>query len=292
MSPIVGGSLVIGLSLLTVAAEGRGQERPATPTEQYQALLKAQELASSSGRVLSDEERLVFIGETFRRWDEIALKFIDLAERYPKDPVAVDALIRAVWQVNSTPWPVELVGPDNARAKAFALLQRDHLGSDKLGPLCDRVSGGFGKEYETFLRAVLKDSPHRDVRARACLALAHFLTNRAHRIDLTRDQEELAKEFAGLYGEEYLTGLQKQDRGEAVREAEALFERARLEYGAVKLASGGTVAERAEAELFELRHLTVGKQAPEIEGEDQDGKRFKLSDYRGQVVLIDFWSEY
>jgi peroxiredoxin len=32
--------------------------------------------------------------------------------------------------------------------------------------------------------------------------------------------------------------------------------------------------------------------APDIEGEDQDGVRFKLSDYRGKVVLLDFWSEY
>ena len=43
--------------------------------------------------------------------------------------------------------------------------------------------------------------------------------------------------------------------------------------------------------LHEIRHLSVGKEAPDIEGEDQDGKRFKLSDYRGKVVLLDFWSE-
>ena len=30
--------------------------------------------------------------------------------------------------------------------------------------------------------------------------------------------------------------------------------------------------------------------APEIVGTDQDGKEIKLSDYRGQVVLLDFWS--
>lgn len=291
MSRIVGGFLVLGLGLSVVAAEDPGQERRATPAEQYQSLLKAQELASSPGRVLSDEERLQFIGKTFRRWNEIALHFVELAERYPEDPVAVDALIRAVWYANSTPWPVELVGPDEARARAFALLERDHLRSDKFGPVCERISGGFCKEYETFLRAVLEKNPHREVRARACLALAHFLTNRSQRLDLIRDQPELAREFAALYGKGYLAGLQGQRRGEALREAEALFVRAARDDGDVKL-PGGTVAERAEAELFELRHLAVDKEAPEIEGEDQDGKKFKLSDYRGKVVLLDFWSEY
>ena len=52
------------------------------------------------------------------------------------------------------------------------------------------------------------------------------------------------------------------------------------------------VAEQAQPELFGLRHLSVGKMAPDIEGQDQDGVGFKLSDYRGKVVLLDFWSEY
>ncbi len=38
--------------------------------------------------------------------------------------------------------------------------------------------------------------------------------------------------------------------------------------------------------------IEVGKTAPEIEGEDLDGKRFKLSDYRGKVVLLDFWGNW
>ena len=60
----------------------------------------------------------------------------------------------------------------------------------------------------------------------------------------------------------------------------------------MKLPYSGTVGEQAKTELHEIRHLSVGKQAQEIEGEDQDGKRFKLSDYRGKVVLLYFWSEY
>lgn len=37
--------------------------------------------------------------------------------------------------------------------------------------------------------------------------------------------------------------------------------------------------------------LRIGNLAPEIEGEDSDGNRFKLSDYRGKVVVLDFWAE-
>jgi peroxiredoxin len=37
--------------------------------------------------------------------------------------------------------------------------------------------------------------------------------------------------------------------------------------------------------------LAVGRQAPDIEGEDQDGTHFKLSDYRGKVVLLYFWND-
>jgi hypothetical protein len=36
----------------------------------------------------------------------------------------------------------------------------------------------------------------------------------------------------------------------------------------------------------------VGMTAPEIDGEDIDGQRFKLSDYRGKVVLLDFWGHW
>ena len=45
-----------------------------------------------------------------------------------------------------------------------------------------------------------------------------------------------------------------------------------------------------ETELFELRNLSVGKPAPNIEGEDIFGKAMKLEDYRGKVILLDFGS--
>jgi hypothetical protein len=47
--------------------------------------------------------------------------------------------------------------------------------------------------------------------------------------------------------------------------------------------------EQARKELDDLRLRGIGKPAPEIVGEDLDGKPFKLSDYKGKVVLLDFW---
>ena len=48
-------------------------------------------------------------------------------------------------------------------------------------------------------------------------------------------------------------------------------------------------AKQAAGCLFELDHLQVGMVAPDVEAKDQDGASFKLSDYRGKVVLLDFW---
>jgi hypothetical protein len=36
----------------------------------------------------------------------------------------------------------------------------------------------------------------------------------------------------------------------------------------------------------------VGNVAPDIEGEDLDGVAFKLSDYKGKVVFLDFWGDW
>ena len=49
---------------------------------------------------------------------------------------------------------------------------------------------------------------------------------------------------------------------------------------------------RARNFAYELTHLRIGLPAPEIEAEDLDGVAFKLSDYRGKVVLLDFWGHW
>ena len=46
------------------------------------------------------------------------------------------------------------------------------------------------------------------------------------------------------------------------------------------------------AGLKNVGQLIAGKPVPDITGEDLDGKSFKLSDYRGKVVLLDFWAHW
>lgn len=59
----------------------------------------------------------------------------------------------------------------------------------------------------------------------------------------------------------------------------------------VESESEGTVT-RARSALFELEKLQLGLVAPDIEGKDLEGVAFKLSDYRGKVVVIDFWGDW
>ena len=48
-------------------------------------------------------------------------------------------------------------------------------------------------------------------------------------------------------------------------------------------------ARRARGVLNSERNLSIGSLAPDFTTKDVDGVEFKLSDYRGKVVVLDFW---
>jgi hypothetical protein len=285
------GAFIVVLGMSMARAQDERRDKPATPAEQYQALLKeSQNAPGDLSRAKTAEERK----QVAARLGTLPLRFLELAEKNPKAPVVLEALIQTISLVNGTAFPAG--GKGSPGDRALALLRRDHAKSDKLGPVCQQVIFGFHRSHETFLRAVLEMNPHREVQGLACLSLAQFLDNRLQRLEVLRDQDrpDLAERYHRVFGRAYLEELQRQDRTAVAREVETLFARAAEKYGDVKIpityfGSGGTVGEKAEAELFQLRHLALGKVAPDIDGEDQDGQRFKLSDYRGKVVLLDIW---
>src|SRR5262249_20078346 len=168
---------------------------------------------------------------------KLAAHLLELAETHPQEAFVMDALVQVVnqelWLQANTRHPGR--GNDRTEARALELLLRDHVRSDKLGEACRRVQYGFGKQCETFLRTVMETSPHRDVQALACLRLAQFLHGRLKRLDLVKEQPDMAKRYEGLFGKAYLDVLLRQDRAEAVKEVEAAFEMANAKYGDVKV---------------------------------------------------------
>jgi hypothetical protein len=284
-------SLFLLLCLWPSASADEAQEKPATPEERCKALMmEFNRAARGLWESKTEEERAKVAADGFK----IPPQFLELAEKDPASTTARAALVHAVtteiWLENNTSHPGW--GRDSPQDRALAMLLRHHLESDQLGEACTRVSYGFRKAGETFLRAVLEKSPHREVQALACLRLAQFLNRRQQRLVLIQERPEMAARYQGLFGSEYLEELKRLDRTRADQEIISMFERAADRYGDVNLAWEGTVRERSRSELYEIRRLSVGKEALDIDGEDQDGKRFKLSDYRGKVVLLYFWSEY
>jgi len=75
------------------------------------------------------------------------------------------------------------------------------------------------------------------------------------------------------------------------KEALALFREVKAKYADVAWWQG-TLGERADGGIFEIETLGIGKVAPEIEGVDLDGKPMKLSDFRGKVLVLDFWGDW
>ena len=83
---------------------------------------------------------------------------------------------------------------------------------------------------------------------------------------------------------EFNSGLILYNQGpEPAKRAVDLFRRLAKEHASTE------VGKAAAGFVFELENLQIGMVAPEIIGEDVDGKEIKLSQFRGQVVVLDFW---
>ncbi len=108
--------------------------------------------------------------------------------------------------------------------------------------------------------------------------------------DMLNNPEQLAQIQASLgeEGVEYLKSIEPEPEEQLLAKLEKLAS----EYADVEVRPGKTLGAMLEAEIFEIKFLSIGKTAPDIDGEDIDGVAFKLSDYRGKVVVVDFWGDW
>ncbi len=266
------------------AAAAPGNQDPAGSAAQRFQELKAAydkamaEFESLYGEAKTDAERETLFRTRLPKGTDYAPRAIAIAKAAPNDPVALDALL----------WSLDLgMGPEPD--EVLALLAKDHVASDRLGPFCQTIGSGFRPAIAEFLRAVVQKNPHHDVQGCATYGLASWHSRRAEYANRLRgaDAEENKglEQFLGAAGVAELRAL---DVAATEHEAETLYEQVVARFGDVKRGRG-TLGDAAKGDLFELRNLAVGKVAPDIEGEDVLGVKFKLSDYRGKVIFLDFW---
>jgi RNA polymerase sigma factor (sigma-70 family) len=176
------------------------------------------------------------------------------------------------------------------RDEALRLVLRDHRGAPGLTPLLHAMSYQYADSADKALAEIAEHSPDRIVRGRAAYLLARGLAEKSEAARLLRVLPELLDDPALADRRPRLKRWQGINPDQTARRAEEWYARVRDSYTDVPASDGQkeTLGESAERGLFALRKLAIGKVAPDIEGEDLDGKRFHLRDYRGKVVVLLF----
>ncbi len=207
-----------------------------------------------------------------KKQGELFLKAVELARANPKSDVAFEALQwvltkpRAYWLSAGKP--------------AMELAAVHHATNPKIGKIIawlgyypPNVSAESYKAAFVLIEAVAQKNPDRTARGQAIMALAWEAKRKFQLAEYRKgkDAEELAAEAEKAF-ESVLKGFA--DCPSLLRQDNRIL------------------SADASQELFELRHLRIAKIAPDIDGEDLDGVRFKLSDYRGKVVVVDFWGDW
>ncbi len=274
--------------------------------QQYDALLKEYESAIDSWQkefdrfgVEENKASVLHLQRRFLAWPafSFAPKFVEFAEKNPGDPASFDALAKVVaemgMQINS--FDRDLRAPHR---RSLELLARDYLADPRIETVVRSLRGYRGPAAEAFLRLVLEKSGDRRVKAIACVNLAGALAGK-QALGLGRwfDDPKASphtKFVSGRLDREVLQQIRSAD-GNALRaEAEALNQRAIAEFGDLEFREGSpklTVANVARIQLNDLR-VVVGAVAPEVVGQDLDGRPMKLSEFRGKVVVLSFWGSW
>jgi hypothetical protein len=283
----------MGLLILLPALQAQNKPGTPTPAQQYQALSREydkeqMEFRMAFANAKTREEKQKVHQEKSPHLNKFASRFLELAEKNPKDPATIDALI---WIVMHT--PAMKSAPQVPRGKAIHLLIRDHVQIEKMADLCQFLTAAQDEDGQHLLCVVLEKSKYRSAQGQACFALAQQAENRVQRARQFRDDPYSAERYESFMGKEAVEALVKADLAKLSKEAETLYERIVRDFADLTDARGSKLGDMAKKRLDALRHpILVGKPAPEIEGEDIDDKKFKLSDYRGKVVLLDFWGHW
>jgi hypothetical protein len=288
LSPLAG-LLVAGVCPSQDPAS-RPESRPLTPKEKIEAIDAEMEKARDDFFKLyrdtkSDEDKDKLFAEKYPKPETYVPRVLAIAR---EDAKGEGAELAYVWIVTNDR------GGKNVDDAVVALL-RDHVASKRLTDVADTLAYSRSAKTAALLKELEDKSPHKDVKGRALYAAAQYKRNLARTAEWLREQtesSEAVKRVEAEFQSEELARLRALDPAAVEKEIESILLRVKESYGDVEAGYGGTLAERADGDLFEIRNLAIGKVAPEIEGEDMFGKPLKLSDHKGKVIVIDFWGNW
>jgi hypothetical protein len=283
---------VLGVLALAPASWALGEPPGApgakadSPQARFEAIQKEyqqaqQEFSAAYSKATTDEERQKAFESKYPNPQKYVPRMMELAESAPNDPAAVDALV----------WVVQFGGQAKEADRAIEHLARDHAQDPKVGQISGRLVYSMSPAAESLLRAIAEKNPDRAAQGQASFALAQWMNNEAELVRRMKQDKEVAARVKQFYGAERTEALQTKDPEAMARQAESLFEAVIEKFGDVSHYRGD-LAKAARAELYEIRNLGIGKTAPEISGEDLSGRPMKLSDYKGKVVVLDFWGDW
>ena len=272
-------------------AESQPQTDQPQPTDETRAEFDAivarfnqagSEFREALGKV-SREERQSFLAENPPpRPDPYGEELMQLARDNPDADAAFDALT----------WIVTYMSSSDLGAEARKTIASRYADSDRLAEVIPTLSRGYpSAEIESNLVNWMRNSNSDAIKGVATMALVKFIETRDRYAEILQQRPE----SAARYPETVVAYLQSDFE---TYDVEQLLETIvkqypKIEYG--KPLAGRPaqlIGDLAERQLFALRNLAIGKVAPDIEGVDLDGQEFKLSDYRGKIVMLDFWGDW
>jgi hypothetical protein len=179
----------------------------------------------------------------------------------------------------------------DVRKSVSERLVRDHLANEKVAELLPALqSGAPDVSTQQTLEAFVEKAGSDSIKGAALLTLANYI-HQAKSIfgEMVAENPDFLKQFP----DEQAAHIEKL-AATTDEEIEAIYKKAAETYADVEF-NGSTIGKLAGQRLKMMevqKNLAVGKVAPDIEGPDIDGELFKLTDYRGKVVMLDFWGHW
>jgi peroxiredoxin len=279
--------LIAGLALASGddPTEKEGAQAYRALVKKYDEALAACQKAFDAAKTRAEKEKALV--DKHPRAGEYAQLFLALARKHRGTPAAADSL---AWIVSH---PLSPNHPQaGLRPEALTILARDHADSDQVGQLCLLLVFSIDAATETFLRGVLARSKNSTVKGQACAALGANLKHRVRLLSAFKEDPAAVKLYEQTFGKKAVAHLQKSDPARLRAESEKLLDRVKDKFADVPHPSHGTLGKYAHRHLLAMRApVDADRLAPTIIGEDVAGKKLRLSDFKGSVVLLDFWDD-